>query len=242
MPFTFTHPAIILPLTHLPRKWFSLTGLIIGSLTPDFEYFIRMKIQSNYSHTFYGIFWFDLPLAILLSFIFHNVIRNDLFMNSPPFIKSRILTFTSFNWNNYFKNNWYTVLASILIGIISHLVWDSFTHQSGYFVEHISLLKRTIRLWGNTIPLWKIMQHSSTLIGAVILTISFRKLHKESIRQNPINFKYWTAIILFILLISILRFSIPLSSVNLGNLIATLISAFFISLSIIPILIKSRTS
>ncbi|WP_240482010.1 DUF4184 family protein [Flavobacterium psychrophilum] len=39
MPFTFSHPAIILPLRYLPRQWFSLTGLIIGSLTPDFEYF-----------------------------------------------------------------------------------------------------------------------------------------------------------------------------------------------------------
>lgn len=27
MPFTFSHPAIVLPLTFLPRQWFSLTGL-----------------------------------------------------------------------------------------------------------------------------------------------------------------------------------------------------------------------
>ena len=39
MPFTFSYPAIVLPLTYLPRRWFSLTGLIIGSLTPDFEDF-----------------------------------------------------------------------------------------------------------------------------------------------------------------------------------------------------------
>jgi hypothetical protein len=42
MPFTFAHPAIVLPLKHLPKRWYSLTGLIIGSMTPDFEYFIRM--------------------------------------------------------------------------------------------------------------------------------------------------------------------------------------------------------
>ncbi|WP_113654854.1 DUF4184 family protein, partial [Pedobacter namyangjuensis] len=30
MPFTFSHPAIVLPLTYLPKKWFSLTGLVIG--------------------------------------------------------------------------------------------------------------------------------------------------------------------------------------------------------------------
>lgn len=41
MPFTFSHPAIILPLSYLPKKWFSLTGLIIGSLIPDFEYLLE---------------------------------------------------------------------------------------------------------------------------------------------------------------------------------------------------------
>jgi len=43
MPFTFSHPAIVLPLATLRRQWISATGLIIGSITPDFEYFIRMK-------------------------------------------------------------------------------------------------------------------------------------------------------------------------------------------------------
>ncbi|WP_443147249.1 DUF4184 family protein [Pedobacter sp. GR22-6] len=28
-----------------------------GSLTPDFEYFLRMEVQSNFSHTILGIFW-----------------------------------------------------------------------------------------------------------------------------------------------------------------------------------------
>src|SRR6188768_3414024 len=99
MPFTFSHPAIILPLTCLPRKWFSLTGLVIGSLTPDFEYFLRMKIQGHYSHTISGIFCFDLPLGILLAFIFHNVVRNSLFDNLPTILKSRLLAFKHFDWN-----------------------------------------------------------------------------------------------------------------------------------------------
>ena len=82
MPFTFSHPAIILPLNYLSKKWFSITGLVIGSLSPDFEYFIRMKIESNYSHTFWGIFYFDLPLGIMLTFIFHNIVKNELFENA----------------------------------------------------------------------------------------------------------------------------------------------------------------
>lgn len=103
MPFTFSHPAIVLPLTYLPKKWFSLTGLIIGSITPDFEYFIRMKVQRDYSHTLSGLFWFNLPLGILLAFIFHGIVRNSLIENLPLFLKSRFSNFTRFNWLNFFK-------------------------------------------------------------------------------------------------------------------------------------------
>ena len=50
MPFTFAHPAIVLPFYKKP-KFFSMTTLIIGSMSPDFEYFLRVKIKSDMSHT-----------------------------------------------------------------------------------------------------------------------------------------------------------------------------------------------
>lgn len=242
MPFTFSHPAIILPLKYLPKNWISLTGLIIGSLTPDFEYFIRMKVQSNYSHTFYGIFWFDLPLAILLSFIFHNIIRNSLFFNCPNIIKSRVLLFSKFNWNNYFKENWIIVLISTIIGIASHLFWDGFTHNHGYFVEHISSLKNSFSFLGNEIPIWKITQHASTLLGAIIIVASFFKLPENIIQPIGINQKYWGTISILTVTISILRFLINLNHISPGNIIVTVISAFLISLVISPVLIKSTGS
>ncbi len=50
MPFTFSHPAIVLPF--LKKKHFSATALVVGTMSPDLEYFFRMKIQSEISHTF----------------------------------------------------------------------------------------------------------------------------------------------------------------------------------------------
>lgn len=243
MPFTFSHPAIILPLKYLPKNWFSLTGLIIGSLTPDFEYFIRMKVQSNYSHTFYGMFWFDLPLAILLSFIFHNIVRNYLFFNSPNIIKSRVLIFSTFNWNIYFKEHWIIILISIIIGISSHLFWDGFTHNHGYFVDHFYSLKNSFSFLENEIiPIWKMLQHTSTLLGAVIIIVSFFKLPKNTISALNNHQKYWKTISILTLTISILRFMINLKLLSLGNIIVTVISAFMISLIITPFLIKVKGS
>jgi hypothetical protein len=240
MPFTFCHPAIVLPVQYLPQKWLSLTGLVIGSLTPDFEYFIRMKVQSNYSHTFYGIFWFDLPLAILLTFIFHDFVRDALFCNLPDFIKNRIITFTSFDWNNNFKQNW--IIISILIGIASHLLWDGFTHNHGYFVNHLSILRNNITLFGNEIPIWKITQHLSTLIGGIVIVIALLKLPKSEIQKISNYKKYWITIIICTLIISILRLYIHFNIKTFGNIFVTIISAFLISLILTPLLIKFRLS
>ncbi len=125
MPFTFSHPAIVLPLKNIFGKWVSLTGLIIGSLTPDFEYFIRMKIQSSYSHTITGTLWFNLPLGILLCFAFHNIVKRPLIENTPNFIQSRMTI----------KQNWIIVSLSIIIGAYSHIFWDSFTHSNTFFTN-----------------------------------------------------------------------------------------------------------
>lgn len=240
MPFTFSHPAIILPLKYLPRKWFSLTGLIVGSLTPDFEYFIRMKVQSNYSHTTYGIFWFDLPLAISLCFIFHNIVRDDLFKNLPKNIQPRILAYTEFNWNNYFKRNWIVIIISTLIGIVSHLFWDSFTHDNGYFVNKISVLRDSLFLFDKEIPILKIAQHLSTLIGGIIIMTTISKLPKNNTSTCSSNKTYWPLLIIFTTIIILIRLLTILNYKVYSHIIVSGISAFLISFTLTPFVIKLK--
>nr|WP_294934884.1 DUF4184 family protein [uncultured Flavobacterium sp.] len=240
MPFTFSHPAIILPLSFLPKKWFSLTGLIIGSVTPDFEYFLRMKIQSNYSHTLSGLFWFDLILGLLLAFIFHNCIRNSLFDNLPMILKSRVAVFKQFDWNIYFKENWIVVSVSILIGAASHIFWDSFTHDHGYFVEKIPKLTNTMHFFGSQIPLLKILQHSSTLIGALIIAYSILKLPVDKSVKEGTNLKYWSILIFLTLVIIAARILSGLDYKLYGHIIATGISAGLISLALTPWLLQIK--
>lgn len=239
MPFTFSHPAIILPLTYLPKRWFSLTGLIVGSLIPDFEYFLRMKIRSDFSHTLQGILWFDLPLAILIAFIFHNLVRNNLFKSLPFFLRSRLIRFNDFNWNSYFKKNWLVVILSILVGTASHIFWDSFTHDSNYFVNIFPELTNSIELLHYQIPILKILQHSSTCIGAMIICISIYKLPSSPINKQSININYWLT---FIISFGILFFFlIDFKTIALGTLIVSTISTTLLSLISTSILIKIRS-
>ncbi|SIQ32552.1 DUF4184 family protein [Maribacter ulvicola] len=240
MPFTFSHPSIVLPLTFLPRKWFSLTGLVIGSLTPDFEYFLRMRIKSNYSHSIDGLFWFDLPLGLLLAFMFHNIVRDSLFDNLPTFLKSRFSTFKQFDWNEHFKRNWFVVLISILIGAASHIFWDSFTHDHGYFVQTIPTLQNSIDFLGRQIPILKILQHSSTLLGGLVIAFAIFKLPTNKSENEKINLKYWVILAGLTLTIIAVRLLSGLELKQYGNVIVTAISAGLISLTITPLLIKKN--
>lgn len=240
MPFTFSHPAIVLPLTYLPSQCFSLTGLVIGSLTPDFEYFLRMRIKSNYSHTLDGLFWFDWPLGLLLAFLFHNIVRDSLFDNLPISLKSRFSAFRQFDWNEHFKRNWLVVNISILIGAASHILWDSFTHDHGYFVQTIPTLKNSVDFFGGQIPILKILQHSSTMFGGLIIAFAIYKLPTNKTEKENLNLKFWTIFAGLTLTIIAVRLLTGLELKQYGNLMVTAISAGLISLTIIPWLTRTK--
>ncbi|MBN8572431.1 MAG: DUF4184 family protein [Candidatus Kapabacteria bacterium] len=240
MPFTFSHPAIVLPLTFLPRPWFSLTGLVIGSLTPDFEYFLRMRIKSNYSHTIDGLFWFDLPLGLLLAFLFHNIVRDRLFDNLPTFLKSRFSIFRQFDWNSYFKHNWLVVTISILIGAASHIFWDSFTHEHGYFVQTIPELQNSVGFFGRQIPILKILQHSSTLLGGLVIAFAIYRLPTDKTVNENVSLKYWAILVGLTLTIISVRLVSGLDFKQYGDVIVTAISAGLISLIITSWLTRAK--
>lgn len=239
MPFTFAHPAIILPLHFLPNKWFSFTALVIGSMTPDFEYFIRMKPISEYSHTIEGLFFFDLPVGILLTFIFHNLVRNLFIRNLPEFLRSRFASANYFNWNDYFKKNWIVVITSILMGASSHIFWDSFTHETGYFVIQIEFLKSILHIQHWNIPVYKILQHGSTLLGTVLilLVILNKKRTPHSLRATR---HYWLIISIIVFFILSARLLLGLDFRWYGHVIVSALSAFMLAIIITPLLLRKR--
>ena len=240
MPFTFSHPALVLPLTIFPRHWFSLTGLVIGSLTPDFKYFLRMRIQSVYSHTVAGIFWFDLPLGILLTFLYHNFVRNELISNLPFVLRSRLFRFIDFDWNQYFKTNWLIVSVSIIIGAASHLLWDSFTHESGYFVSTMPKLTETVGLLGKQIPFYKISQHFSTVLGGIIIAFAILKLPADKNVKSQTRTGYWIFVAALTLIIVVTRILFGLDIRSYGHLVASFMSAGLIALVMTPIVASKR--
>ena len=240
MPFTFSHPAIILPLVKISRKWFSLTGLVIGSLVPDFEYFIRMRMDSRISHTPAGLFLFDLPLGLLLTFVFHNVVRNRLYDNLPLLLQRRVFQYKAFSWNAYFIQHWWMVALSILIGAVSHLFWDGFTHNHAFFVELFPALRINLDIIGRPTPLYRVLQHISSFVGGLVDGLSVLRMPEVKMTTGYGNPNYWIIVFSIAGFISVLRLSFPLDQKIFPQVIVTVISATLIALVAASVLIREN--
>lgn len=183
MPFTFSHPAIVLPFLK-EKKQFSATGLVIGSIIPDFESFIFLREWKVYSHTWTGIFWFDLPLAIIFSFIFHGIIRDPLIKNLPDYLGNKFIRSVNFNWGVYFKKHAGKVVLSMLIGIVLHLLWDALTHLNLKNPE-----ARDANIYIHGMNLYIILQYVSSLLGLIavawyILALPTLQVKKQKHSKN----------------------------------------------------------
>lgn len=196
MPLTFSHPALILPLTKLKPRYVSMTGLIIGSMAPDFEYFFRMEAHSQYSHTLLGVLYFDLPLTLFLSILFHQIIKGPLIANVPYYFKTRCSNLLNYSFFNYLKNNKIAFIFSAIIGSCTHIFWDGFTYAGGFFIGIFPALSNKIDIGVFSIGLYKFVQYGSTLIGGLIIVLYFHFLPKG---KNPFpdscNYSYWLAIL-----------------------------------------------
>lgn len=174
MPFTFAHPVAILPFINDRRKLFSSSGLVIGSIIPDFESFVMEDTHKVYGHTWWGVLWFDLPLAIIVSFIFHGIARDPLIRNLPNFIGNKFKHMIGFSWWRFFKRHFVVVIVSMLIGITSHLLLDAFTHLN---LADPDATDSNIYFGG--IRLYLILQYSVSLLGLLIIMLYIIKMPTE---------------------------------------------------------------
>lgn len=237
MPFTFSHPAAILPFSYLSKKYVSFTGLIVGSMIPDFEYFANFSDKSLYSHTWSGLFWFDLPLALIVCFVFHNLVRNPLIENLPAPVLLRCTHCLNFNWNAWFRRKWLIICLCILLGAASHIVWDHLTHET---TDH---LQQTQYIQNKNIPRKDTVVYYgwwglNSAVGAILLLFSFWKMPVQKRWKRHSSDTYWPLISICFVLIFIARLLFN-DQLNIIDLVDTCISCFLLALILVPLIQKA---
>lgn len=233
MPFTFSHPAIVLPLYYLPKKWVSLTGLVIGSLMPDLEAYIRLSSQKAHSHTWAALLWFCLPAGVFLSLLYHLMVRDAFINNLPPFLNKKLAPFINFNWLQHLKKHWLVVAVSFVIGGASHLLWDSFSHYDG-LLQHLNpaLTGNTV-IWGYNIEIPYLIQYLNSLLGLLIILIAILSLPSKQQSNNETKWWYYWLMVLGISALLFLVRWLTMESLKIDDIIVSFFAAFLFAILVV---------
>ncbi len=223
MPFTFAHPAIVLPLKKILPNYFSHPALVIGAMAPDFEYFLRLTIKSTISHTIPGLFCFNLISGLAVFYWYRFIFESTTLKITPK--KTQHISYNASVLNSFF-----IILFSILVGASSHLLWDSFTHKTGFFVTHFSVFSTSLSFFGINVPVFKILQHSSTAVGSIYIIAYVKSNFTISICKN---LSYWLSLIILTFLVLAVVLNSTKTSGSLANYIIQFFSSIFIAITIL---------
>lgn len=167
MPFTLCHPAVILPLHRCAPRRTSLAALVIGSMMPDLPYFFVTGASGTFSHTFLGILAYCVPVGALVYLLYHALLREAWLDWAPPAIGTRLPA--SVPWRPRDAGSLAILLASLALGAASHVAWDAFTHAHTAVVDRLEVLRSPIAIGGRVMPLYGLLQHLSTVVGALAI-------------------------------------------------------------------------
>jgi hypothetical protein len=185
VPLTPAHAAIAWPLSRLTPR-LPLAALVIGMLSPDFEYLLRLAPRGNWSHTLTGVAAFCLPVSLAAWLVFRAVVKPALVGLLPRAMASTLATpRRELPWLRYF---W--ALVAVTLGALTHLIWDAATHEYGWVVTaYPALRERVLPSTFGPMPLYRLLQHASTAGGLVVTFIwtwrAWTQFPREARRFSP---------------------------------------------------------
>jgi len=141
---------------------------MVGAMSPDFAYFISFAANRMQTHDFAGLFTFCWPVGLAVWLLYVRVLEQPTvallpdpwrsrFTREPEPIHWRALSFAS---------------IGIVLGAISHDVWDSFTHAFTPVAEIFPIFHaRLFVIGGVTVRVFWLLQILSSIFGAIVLMI-----------------------------------------------------------------------
>ena len=200
MPFSLSHPAAVIPLFRLTGRSILAVALIVGSVSPDFGYYFRLFSFATFAHSLIGSLVIGVPSGVLL-LCFLILARKPLLWLMPSRVRAILRDSLAFP-----RQHRLTIFAKVAwcvwVGSLTHNVWDSFTHKSGWFVEHVHFLRSSILLGeGYSFSVYYLLQQVSTVMGLIIVVIfAFRVFSRLSPvgghdRGDLVRYVFWMTLV-----------------------------------------------
>jgi Domain of unknown function (DUF4184) len=169
MPFTISHAAAVLPFSRPLARWRLLSAAVIGSMVPDFGWFSPWRPARFETHSLDALVTFCLPVGLATYWLFQWLIRTPLLELLPPGAYSR--------WSQRAEpadytsvRQWILAACGVLVGAVTHLVLDAFTHEGARGVRMIPALEDpVVEISGHRVGGAHLLQDASSLIGLIVV-------------------------------------------------------------------------
>jgi hypothetical protein len=166
MPVTPAHAALALPLSRaIPAL--PLAPLVIGTLSPDFEYLLRLSPTGRFAHSLVGLVVFCVPVSLLAWAMWCAIMRPALARLLPSGMAATM--------SERGRGASVAALAGLgalaaHLGAFSHVTWDAFTHANGCAVAHLPVLREEASLgWPLGVRWYRVLQHASSVVGMTVV-------------------------------------------------------------------------
>lgn len=167
MPLTLSHPAAAIPIRRLLGRFGSLPALILGSMAPDFPYYLPVTFHRSVTHSLASVLWFSVPAGFAAFLVFDRVLKAPLRFLLPGPLRRRIPPSPPMPLG---ATPCLAVAASAAAGGLTHVLWDSFTHIDGWAVVRLPQLKAVVaHVAGSDFPVFKLLQLGCSVAGAVLM-------------------------------------------------------------------------
>jgi hypothetical protein len=182
MPFTISHAAAVLPFAHFLRRWRLLSAAIIGSMIPDIDVLLPGELLRYQTHSLQALVTFCLPFGLLWYWLFQLHIKPATYELLPD----RLYVY----WRGDARparltelRQWLFAAVGVLLGGVTHLVWDSFTHENARGVRLLGLFDGLdLTVAGHSLTWYRVLQHVSSVVGLLfVLWFIWRDVHRADV-------------------------------------------------------------
>ncbi|MFC8069257.1 DUF4184 family protein [Streptomyces sp. NPDC057293] len=189
MPFTLSHAAAVLPGVRgdgTGRGRLVPAALVAGSFAPDMTYYAASFLPEamefgDVTHSFPGVFTVDVAVAWALVGLW-LLVREPLVALLPRAHQGRVASLSRCGaprarvlpslvaW-------WY---VSAVLGALTHVVWDAFTHLDRWGMRVFPVLGREIA--GS--PLYWYLQYGGSAVAAVVIVVFLTRVLRRAPRSG----------------------------------------------------------